>query len=64
MAVGIDKSGAENARVELYLWDRVQIAAIALGVENLATLGINGKKRMLIKPLWCQQIVRGYLSDC
>ena len=64
MTVSVDKSWADNARVELYLRDRVQIAAIALGVENLATLCVNRDERILIKPLWCQQIVRGYLSDC
>lgn len=64
MAVGIDKAATEYASIELYTRMAIKGVVILLYANNLATCSIYSYKRLVIKPLWCQQVVGGYLSEC
>ena len=63
MAVGVNKPRTEYSRVELNPCSAIKHRAVLLYLQNLACGAIYRKQRVLIKPLWCQQVVRGYLSD-
>ena len=64
MTVSIDKASAEDARVELYSCMAIKCLVVLFKFDNLTALSINGYKWMTIKPLWCQQVVGGYQSEC
>lgn len=64
MTVSIDKASAEDARVELYTRMAIKCLVVLFKFDNLTALSINGYKWLLIKPLWCQQVVGGYQSEC
>ena len=64
MTVSIDKASAEDARVELNARVAIKSLVVLFKVDYLSTLAINGYKWLLIKPLWCQQVVGGYQSEC
>ena len=64
MAVGIDKATTEYASIELYTGMAIKGVVILLYANNLATCSIYSYKWLVIKPLWCQQVVGGYLSEC
>ena len=64
MTVSIDKATAEDARVELYTRMAVKCLVVLFKADYLTTMTINGYKWLTIKPLWCQQVVGGYQSEC
>lgn len=64
MTVSIDKASAEDARVELYSRMAIKCLVVLLEADYLTTMTINGYKWPTIKPLWCQQVVGGYQSEC
>ena len=64
MTVSIDKASAEDARVELNARMAIKCLVVLFKVDYLTTMTINGYKWLLIKPLWCQQVVGGYQSEC
>ena len=64
MAVRINKATAENASIELNAGTTIKTLVVLLKVKNLSTLSVYSYKWLTIKPLWCQQVVGGYQSEC
>lgn len=64
MAVRINKAAAENASIELNAGTTIKTLVVLLKVNNLSTLSVYSYKWLTIKPLWCQQVVGGYPSEC
>ena len=65
MRVGIDKASTQHPGVELHARHRVERVAILRHRHNLVRTILRNTNRYEgsgLKPLWCQQIVRGYLS--
>ena len=64
MRMGIDEAGTEDSRMELNARHGVQPFAILLDSDDFvaSTRHSNCYERSGLKPLWSQQIVRGYLS--
>ena len=64
MTVGVNKATAEDARVELNARVAIKSLVVLFKADYLTTMTINGYKWLTIKPLWCQQVVGGYQSEC
>lgn len=64
MGVGIDERRREYAGVELHSRLRIEVVAVTFDGDDFAGGGIDRYERSAIKPLWSQQVVRGYPSQC
>ena len=62
--MGIDKASAKNARIELYTLGKIESIVVLLNGNNLVALTRNPNRYegSGLKPLWSQDIVRGYPS--